>query len=212
MEKEKLKKLDIKEEVDSKKLEKKFKEIKEWAIYVEAILLLPVVAFVLLVVLIAGEKVFKGTNEIAVAFLDTVYETNDNIEYGEDGNILLTNQTIIDLSEKVRGSKFEFNNKSDEYKIFVAIVGLVIACIDYIMMILIINNISRIFGTIEKEGTPFTKNNVKYLNMINILALLLCVFGTARISMNLVSVIIISAITIVFKYGCKLQQEYDETL
>ena len=164
--------------------------------------MVPVIAVVIIMSIIIGENLICNTNEFAkTVVLD---ETEEVREIKVDD--------IIKLAENLSGKELEVDDESDEFKRLVATSQILVVFLDYICIIIIVNTLAKLFGNVEKEGTPFTKENIENLNIINIFAIVLFVFGTPNFSMGLVSVIIISAITYIFKYGYKIQQEVDETL
>ena len=206
MKKEKLKKVDTNEkiEIEDSKFRKKFKSLKGWIIFFEGILLVPVIVTILFMVIIAGEVLVSGTNEFAKSII--IDETSEEVE--EEIKI----DDIVGLAEELSGEDLMLEDETNEFKRFVAISQIITVFLDYICVVIIVDTLGKIFGNIEKEGTPFTKENVKKLSVINLFAGILFIFGTPNISIGLISIIIISAVTYIFKYGYKIQQEIDETL
>ena len=206
MKKEKLKNVDANEKIriEDTKLRNKFKLLKRLMILLEGFLLVPVIMIILSMVIITGEVLISGTNEFATSLIsDETLEEND-VELGIDD--------VVGFAEELSGEDLLVDGKSEGFKRVVAITYILMVCLDYMSVTIIVNILAKIFENIEKEGTPFTIKNVKNLNAINVFAAILFVFGTPRISIGFVSIIIISAITCVFKYGYKIQQEVDETL
>ena len=206
MKKEKLKNVDANEKIkiEDTKLRNKFKLLKRLMILLEGFLLVPVIMILLSMVIITGEVLISGTNEFATSLIsDETLEEND-VELGIDD--------VVGFAEELSGEDLLVDGKSEGFKRVVAITYILMVCLDYMSVTIIVNILAKIFENIEKEGTPFTIKNVKNLNAINVFAAILFVFGTPRISIGFVSIIIISAITCVFKYGYKIQQEVDETL
>ena len=206
MKKEKLKKVDTNEkiEIEDSKFRKKFKSLKGWIIFFEGILLVPVIVTILFMVIIAGEVLVSGRNEFAKSII--IDETSEEVE--EEIKI----DDIVVLAEELSGKDLMLEDETNEFKRFVAISQIITVFLDYICVVIIVDTLGKIFGNIEKEGTPFTKENVKKLSVINLFAGILFIFGTPNISIGLISIIIISAVTYIFKYGYKIQQEIDETL
>ena len=206
MKKEKLKKVDTNEkiEIEDSKFRKKFKSLKGWIIFFEGILLVPVIVTILFMVIIAGEVLVSGTNEFAKSII--IDETSEEVE--EEIKI----DDIVGLAEELSGEDLMLEDETNEFKRFVAISQIITVFLDYICVVIIVDTLGKIFGNIEKEGTPFTKENVKKFSVINLFAVILFIFGTPNISIGLISIIIISAVTYIFKYGYKIQQEIDETL
>ena len=195
MKKEKLKKVDTYEkiEIEDSKFRKKFKSLKGWMIFFEGILLVPVIVTILFMVIIAGEVLVSGTNEFAKSII--IDETSEEVE--EEIKI----DDIVGLAEELSGEDLMLEDETNEFKRFVAISQIITVFLDYICVVIIVDTLGKIFGNIEKEGTPFTKENVKKLNVINLFAGILFIFGTPNISIGLISIIIILAITYIFKYG-----------
>lgn len=206
MKKEKSKKIDTDEKnlkIDEVKLRKKFKLLNQIVIFLEGILLVPVLMIVIVSGTMVGEKLILGTNEFAKGIiLDETIEEEREIEPDD----------IVKLAEQITGEEMMLDEETDNYKYMVAISAIIVAFIDYMCMLLIVDCLGKMFKTIEEEGKPFTLDNIKNLNKIDKFSVILFFFGTAKISISLMSLIIISAISYIFKYGYRIQQEVDETL
>ena len=167
---------------------KKFRMLKKVMDFSESLLLaMPIVIIVIFglgVVLTAQDANVENTEKIDIMAEMRVFTKTEDIVENEKVNDVLTIGKFI------------------------------IYIIGYIMNILIIDNLKRIFENIEKNDTPFTEDNVKHLNVISELAVLgfITRFMGNSIGMSIVPLVIILAITTVFKYGCELQKEVDETL
>lgn len=90
----------------------------------------------------------------------------------------------------------------------------IISCVGYLINILIINRIGKILENTEKSLTPFTESNVKILGTIKKLSIIsfATLFLGSNWGISLIPLIIILALSSVFKYGFILQTESDETL
>lgn len=100
--------------------------------------------------------------------------------------------------------------------------------IDTILIAAMIFIIHSIFNDINKEGTPFLHRNATRMKYISIIAIILSIVGgysdalvdyytigqlTWRVDIiGLIIGVIIYCISLIFSYGCDLQQESDETL
>lgn len=100
--------------------------------------------------------------------------------------------------------------------------------VDTILITILIFLVHAIFSNIEKECTPFVRENAMRIKKIAIITFILSVVGSysdalvdyytigeltwrANITGLIISMIIYS-ISLIFDYGCDLQQEVDETL
>ena len=86
-----------------------------------------------------------------------------------------------------------------------------------IAMASIIDNLERIFKTTVQQETPFVEENIKYMRRINIMSLVLFItmnilFVGIGIDIGIFFLVILFAVTYLFKFGYILQQESDETL
>ena len=78
----------------------------------------------------------------------------------------------------------------------------------------------KLFRCISKDESPFTSNTTKCIGKISIFAFLsvICpIYPYYHLSVllfmeGILVVLILRSITLLFKYGCALQQEIDETL
>ena len=217
MKKEKIKKEDSNEEIldeNTKKMKKKFKALHSWANLLEGILLVPVALTIVIIIISSIMCITDKKSNFVDIFLAEVIEREEGTPLSADDVIELANLTSgADLTREDYEMKLiEDKNTQDTIIVTLAILQIVRAIASYILTIVIIDKISNIFLNTSKDGTPFTEKNVKYLNIVNILSIILWLIGTANFSIGLVSVIVISAITYIFKYGYKLQQQVDETI
>ena len=195
------------------KMKKKFGKLRKAMTIVEGILMVvPIMVIVILVIV-----------GISVGFNKANFPSK--IEYGENKSIILYDENteeidwkimildILNMKEKVEDDE-DYQNGSELEKTIVAVSLIIVAIIGYILTILIADNLAKIFGEVEKQGTPFTENNIKLLKKVNILALILWIAGMmgANSTVGLVFLIVIFAFRSVFEYGYKLQKESDETL
>lgn len=120
---------------------------------------------------------------------------------------------ILDVKEELEDDE-DYINGSESLKTLMIVIAAIVSFVGYLLVIMIVDNLAQIFGEVEKEGTPFTENNIKLLKKVNILALILWIAGMmgTKSTVGLVFLIVIFAFRSVFEYGYKLQKESDETL
>lgn len=96
-----------------------------------------------------------------------------------------------------------------------------ICCLgEFVCIFLALYNAKRIFGCIGKGNSPFTAETAIRIRKIALYVLLfaafsiLSVFKIAFLSFFMCALfaLILFCISLIFDYGCKLQQEVDETL
>lgn len=173
------------------KFKKEFKFLKVCAMLVEGVFMVPIVSFLLAVII--SVIIFIGTGRSEI-FNEILMPQNINVEENSNRFELI----VEDWSGK------EINSRS------VAITNVlsVLVIVGYIIKILIIDNLYKLFKEASEKGTPFTENTIKYLNRINICAILLFICG----DLGLTLIIILEAITYIFKCGYTLQKQSDETI
>lgn len=97
-----------------------------------------------------------------------------------------------------------------------------VCCLGMLICIfLALYNAKRIFGCIGKGNSPFTSNTGIQIRKIAVYVLLFAVFSVLSV-FDLISfpaffvcalfALILFCISLIFDYGCELQQEVDETL
>jgi NADH:ubiquinone oxidoreductase subunit 5 (subunit L)/multisubunit Na+/H+ antiporter MnhA subunit len=182
---------------DEEKMKIKFRKFRKIIQTIEvAFMILPVVLIVIFVlslgVLIAGSSIDKesSTNE-------TVVESNTDEISEEDTN---------DLANE------------DESGI-TSIISAILLIVNWVISVILMDHLRKIFYEVETLGTPFTEKNVMYIDKISkltivlgILRIISLIISNSEFGASLVFIIIILAISSVFKYGYKLQKESDETL
>lgn len=88
------------------------------------------------------------------------------------------------------------------------------------MYLLALYNAKRIFGCIGKGYSPFTEKTAIQIRKIALYVLLFAVFSVLSVFKMVFSsffmcalfALILYCISLIFDYGCELQQEIDETL
>lgn len=124
---------------------------------------------------------------------------------GEETSLVTEMNNVIGVTEENN-----FTNQEDIKNVIAAIFSI----IGYILYILIINKIKKVFINIENNETPFTEENIILLMKIKKLVLIsFCtIFLGNKFGISLIPVTIVLALTFVFEHGCELQKEVDETL
>lgn len=117
------------------------------------------------------------------------------------------NSTINELatSASISGTFVKYINLGETLE---SIFGL----ISYICSIFIIDNLRVIFKNISETGKPFDEKNLKNIKTIEILAWIIYLLIGNVFSFDTIIVIVVTALTYIFKYGNQLQKESDETL
>lgn len=126
------------------------------------------------------------------------------IELVQSGGSNVIQTTIQIVNEFITESNF--SNESNS----VFVMHLVLK---YIFITIICDRIGKVFKDSKKAETPFCDANVRNIGIISGFAwiyTIFCVEGLA--GYEIVTATLISVIYYIFKYGCELQQESDETL
>ena len=100
---------------------------------------------------------------------------------------------------------FNSSNKSN----LVFVIGL---ALKYMFIIIICDRIGRVFKDSKKAETPFCEANVRNIAIISGFAWIYTLFIEGFAAYEFVVATLISAIYYIFKYGCELQEQSDETL
>ena len=74
--------------------------------------------------------------------------------------------------------------------------------------LLILNLLAVLLIETDKKQTPFTNKNVKILRIVNFIVILLWLFE----HLGIIILIMTTTFYWIFKYGCFLQKDSDETL
>ena len=83
----------------------------------------------------------------------------------------------------------------------------------YIVTIIICDRIGKVFKDSKEAGTPFCNANVRNIGIISEFAWIYSILGVEGFAgYELVMATLISVIYYIFKYGCELQEQSDETL
>ena len=114
-------------------------------------------------------------------------------------------QTVIQVANEYITS-FNFSNYSNS-------VFAMCLMFKYICTIIICDRIGKVFKDSKKAETPFCAANVRNIGVISEFAWIYSIFGLEGLAgYELVMATLISVIYYIFKYGCELQEQSDETL
>lgn len=203
---------DEKEKVEltsEEKMKKKFGIYRKLMTVIEGFLMVvPILVIISAIVIglaigLSGED--KESNILASAI---------DIKEGEEIDWRAEILDILDMKNDIEADK-DYQAASETLKNLMAISGIIAGILGYILAIIVVDCLAKIFGEVEKEGTPFTENNIKLLKKVHIVSIFLWILGMAGVRKNtvgIVFVLVISAFRSVFEYGYKLQKEADETL
>ena len=204
------KKEEEKIEKDAMKLDKKFKSLKNIFAFIKGVVLIPAVLVVLLLITTIGQyALLKKTPILNIVVRDIIYDGEN------DSDAELTRDDVIRFSGKVTKTDIEKEYKdfkTQDAKMFIAIQLIIKMVVDYILCVWILNCVIKLFDNISKAKTPFTQDNIKLIKKIDILACFAYIFGNEVFSIGLVFLLVLTAISYVFKYGYTLQKEVDETV
>ena len=179
---------------DEEKMKKNFKAYGKIAEVIESILLIaPIIILVILAVIGIGILIGNEQDNVQESFMLQSL-TGEDVSWNQI------------LKEVVGEGEQEFEEMSN------AMIAIKVICIiaDYIITILILDNLKKMFKETSQEAKPFTEANVKRLNNISWLTFAMWIIINNNV--GLMAVLSIFALNKVFKYGYKLQIESDETL
>lgn len=204
------KKEEEKIEKDAMKLDKKFKSLKNIFVFIKGVVLIHAVLVVLLLITTIGQYAFlKKTPLLNMVVRDIIYDGEN------DSDAELTKDDIIRFSEKTTKTDIEIEYKdfkTQDGKMFIAMQLIIKMVIDYILCVWLLNCVIKLFDNISKAQTPFTQDNIRLIRKIDILACFAYIFGNEVFSIGLVFLLVLTAISYVFKYGYTLQKEVNETV
>lgn len=97
-----------------------------------------------------------------------------------------------------------------------SVIYVIIVIIDYVLIIVVLDNVKKIFANIENSGDPFMKENIKHIDRISIMSVVLGIikviatfFDGTDLGIGLIFLIVILAISYVYRYGCELQEKVE---
>ena len=205
MSEEKKKELSMEDE-----MKKKFGKYRKIMTVIEGFLMF-VPILVIIVAIIVGFLVGISGTEAEEVVVDSglvEMEEGEKLDWREE--IL----DVLDMKEKLENDN-DYQNAPEALKNLMIISTIIAGLAGYILAIIMVDSLAKIFGEVEKQGTPFTERNIRLLKRVHILSIVLWLLQMAGIrenSIGLIFVLVISAFRSVFEYGYKLQRESDETL
>ena len=163
-------------------------------------------------------------NNMEVENNEISFKTN-NIKLVDDKNIMINGVILIGLDEATSIDDVIYvlnNNSKTEVIIFIEL-AFVFLIIDLKLMIIILENVEKLFNNIKNNNTPFIMDNVNYIKRIAylligliiiepipniIINLLLYGSGEAHIGLiSIVEILIIFSMSYIFEYGYEIQKE-----
>jgi hypothetical protein len=153
---------------DEEKMKIKFRKFRKIIQTIEvAFMILPVVLIVIFVlslgVLIAGSSIDKesSTNE-------TVVESNTD-EISEENN-----SSDISTIGSDENSIFDTNDLANEDESGItSIISAILLIVNWVISVILMDHLRKIFYEVETLGTPFTEKNVMYIDKISKLTIVL---------------------------------------
>lgn len=192
---------------DEEKMKKKFGKYRKIISVIEGFLMAVPLMLIIIAVIVGFAVGLSGKDEES-NMIDGSSEVQEDIDWKSEVLDFLNLKDDLEKDE-------DYQNASEPLKVLMVLSTIVAAIIGYVLAIIMLDYLAKIFGEVEKTGTPFTENNIKFLKRVHILSIVLWILQMAGIrenSIGLVFVLVISAFRSVFEYGYKLQKESDETL
>ena len=164
-------------------------------------------------------------NNIEIKNNEITFKT-DNIKLIDDKNIMINGVIIMGLDEETNIEDVITvlnNNSKIEVIVFVEI-SLAFLIINFILIIMILKYVEKLFSNIKNNNTPFTMDNVNYIKRISYLLIVLIIINPISsmlinmllnnkgIIMNLelisiLEILIIFSMSYIFEYGYEIQKE-----
>ena len=196
-----------KEEVvltDEEKMKKKFGKYKKIMTVIKHILMIAPIVIIVSAVIIG----------LMIGNIEKLEESNLIVGELQEGEKLDWRAEVLDVLD-MKDELEDYEDESETTKTLMVISLIVVVVAEYVLVIIMVDYLAKIFGEVETNGTPFTENNIKFLKKVHILSIVLWALQTVGVkeySVGLIFVLVISAFRSVFEHGYKLQKESDETL
>ena len=164
-------------------------------------------------------------NNIEIKNNEITFKT-DNIKLIDDKNIMINGVIIMGLDEEtnIEDVITVLNNNSKIEVIAFVEISLAFLIINFILIIMILKYVEKLFSNIKNNNTPFTMDNVNYIKRISYLLIVLIIinpissmlinmlFNNKGIIMNLelisiLEILIIFSMSYIFEYGYEIQKE-----
>ena len=193
------------------KMKKKFGKYRRIMTVIEGFLMVVPIMLIVMALIVGFAVGLSGTDEENIVDNGSIAESiEDNEELSWKDEAL----DILDLKDDLENDE-DYQKAPEALKTLIIVSTIIAAIAGYIIAIMLVDSLAKIFGEVEKQGTPFTEKNIKLLRRVQILSIILWILQMAGIrenSIGLVFVLVISAFRSVFEYGYKLQIEADEIL
>lgn len=191
----------------------KFKKYEKIISFIELLLVVGpiVIIFLILPVSIA---MLVGTNSVDSDEIVNEVANNDAVDINSNisESIFENTNELTNITNDLKSD--DNDNKIDENGITPA--KSIFAIITAIMQIIVIENVRKMFKQISINGKPFTEYNVEKMKNISKYSVIMWIAGFfidfSFAGIGIVTVVVLCAVSTIFKYGYKLQIESDETL
>ncbi|MBR1539805.1 MAG: DUF2975 domain-containing protein [Clostridia bacterium] len=203
-----------KEEVEltsEEKMKKKFGKYRKIMTVIEGFLMVVPIMVIVVAIIVGFAVGMTGTDEENVVDDGIVAEST---EEEEELNWKTEILDVLDMKDDLENDE-DYQKAPEVLKNLMVISTIIAAIAGYILAIIMVDSLAKIFGEVETKGTPFTEKNIKLLKRVHILSIVLWILQMAGIrenSIGLIFVLVISAMRSIFEYGYKLQKEADETI
>lgn len=190
-------------------MKKRFGKYRRFMTVIEGLLMVVPIMIIVVAIIVGLAVGLNGKDE-----KENIIDSAIVAEEGEELDWKSEALDILDMKEDLENDK-DYQNAPDALKSLMVISAIIAGIAGYIIAIVMVDSLAKIFGEVETNGTPFTEKNIRLLKRVHILSIILWILQMAGIrenSIGLVFVLVISAFRGVFEYGYKLQREADETL
>ena len=207
--------------------EKKQKEMKSLSNVIEligkigSIVLKVAIPFIILVMILIPYIV----NNVEIKDNEIIFKT-DNIKIVDQNKIEIHDIIIGEFDEDISNNQIikMFSNNSKFKIISYLEISIIFLLIDIIIMIIILNNVEKLFNNIKNNTTPFTLDNVNYIKKISYLMISLIIispisntiFNSILSTSNeenpfeligILEILIIFSMSYIFEYGYEIQKD-----
>lgn len=166
----------------------------------------------------------KDSNNIEMKFSDQTIQYKDELDKVKL-KVAGGEEVEIDDKDAVQGLRLIASKASDfsKSKILIYLVALLISTVAIMVLtVIILNNVEILFKNVSKEDTPFIMENVELIRKIGwlkVASAIVSLVANGAINtftnidanvgtgVNLVSILVIFASSIIVEYGCKLQEK-----
>jgi len=164
-------------------------------------------------------------NSVEVENNEIIFKT-DNIKISDNNKLEIHDIKIGEFNNDISANEIvEIFLNNSKYKIIGYIeAGLLFLLIDIVIMIIILNNVEKLFNNIKNHMTPFTLENVAFIKKISYLMIALIlitqlsgilfnsIIGFSNDEnpfdlINILEILIIFSMSYIFEYGYEIQKD-----